>query len=151
MYVPQLIVSPTPVWETFPWDSMVLSVNVLLRISLTIDNGDLKNTTLNKTVIFHSHKRSMEVGSLGLRWWLPRYLGSRCLPSFIPLTPGCGTHILGWLFRKQPETPALSSRKEEGDEEGQGLPTLRKIFWKSHRILLITSQGLGVCTWLYLD
>lgn len=102
MYVPQWIVSPTPVWETFPWDSMVLSVNVLLRISLTIDNGDLKNTTLNKTVIFHSHKRSMEVGSLGLRRWLPRYLGSRCFPSFIPSTPGCGTHILGWLFRKQP-------------------------------------------------
>lgn len=74
---------------------MILSVNVLLRISLTVDNGDLKNTTLNKTVIFHSHKRSMEVGSLGLRWWLPKYLGSECLPPFTPSAPGCGTHVLG--------------------------------------------------------
>ena len=40
-----------------------VSEYVLLRISLTIGNGDLKNTTLNKTVIFPSHKRSVEVGS----------------------------------------------------------------------------------------
>lgn len=91
---------------------MVLSVNVLLRISLTVGNGDLKNTTLNKTVIFHSHKRSMEVGSLGLRWWLPRYLGSRCLPSlFLQLQ---GVALIFWDGRLEGSRDSSFKQHEGG-------------------------------------